>query len=172
MECCQRLLPLIIHSILLDDSDGSWRSLLSSHIQDFFGFCSRSAQASSRSATPLNSDSGWLETNQLLSLLSKIVQFVTLNRNDLGICYRFVLNVPSESDSASQGLYDKTSLRTMLAVIDHLRHQQRPVAADRFAPFLNEMECSSLLFVHLIGRFLSPFPPSAPVAQCVTQTSG
>ncbi|KAF1393857.1 hypothetical protein PFLUV_G00020400 [Perca fluviatilis] len=92
VDCCQRLLPLIIHSILLDDSNGSWRELLSSHIQDFFSFCSRSAQASSRSATPLNSD--------------------------------------SESDAASQGLYDKTSLRTMLAVIDYLRHQQRPLDAD------------------------------------------
>ncbi|XP_078023307.1 serine-protein kinase ATM isoform X1 [Epinephelus lanceolatus] len=92
VDCCQRLLPLIIHSILLDDSNGSWRELLSSHIQDFFSFCSRSAQASSRSATPLNSD--------------------------------------SESDAASQGLYDKTSLRTMLAVIDYLRHQQRPLEAD------------------------------------------
>ncbi|KAM3615619.1 uncharacterized protein V6R79_005129 [Siganus canaliculatus] len=91
-DCCQRLLPLIIHSILLDDSDGSWRGSLSSHIQDFFSFCSRRAQASSRSATPLNSD--------------------------------------SESDSASQGLYDKTSLRTMLAVIDYLRHQQRPLESS------------------------------------------
>ncbi|XP_029027107.1 serine-protein kinase ATM isoform X2 [Betta splendens] len=89
VDCCQRLLPLIIHSILLHDSDGSWRELLSSHIQGFFSFCSRSAQASSRSATPLNSD--------------------------------------SESDAASQGLYDKTSLRTMLAVVDYLRHQQRPL---------------------------------------------
>ncbi|XP_022052894.2 serine-protein kinase ATM isoform X1 [Acanthochromis polyacanthus] len=92
VDCCQRLLPLIIHSVLLEDSDGSWRKLLSSHIQDFFTFCSRSAQASSRSATPLNSD--------------------------------------SESDTASPGLYDKTSLRTMLAVLDYLRHQQRPVEAD------------------------------------------
>uniref|UniRef100_A0A8C4HF10 non-specific serine/threonine protein kinase n=1 Tax=Dicentrarchus labrax TaxID=13489 RepID=A0A8C4HF10_DICLA len=80
VDCCQRLLPLIIHSILLDDSNGSWRVLLSSHIRDFFSFCSQSAQASSRSATPLNSDSG------------------------------------------NQGLYNKTSLRTMLAVIDYLRH--------------------------------------------------
>ncbi|XP_027901387.1 serine-protein kinase ATM [Xiphophorus couchianus] len=92
VDCCQRLLPLIIHSILLDDPDGSWRKLLSSHIQDFFSFCSRSAQAASRSATPLNSD--------------------------------------SETDCASQGLYDKTSLRTMLAVIDYLRHQQRQVQHD------------------------------------------
>ncbi|XP_045929347.1 serine-protein kinase ATM isoform X1 [Micropterus dolomieu] len=92
VDCCQKLLPLIIHSILLDDCNGPWRQLLSSHIQDFFSFCSRSAQASSRSATPLNSD--------------------------------------SESDSASQGLHDKTSLRTMLAVIDYLRHQQRPLEAD------------------------------------------
>ncbi|XP_030599575.1 serine-protein kinase ATM-like [Archocentrus centrarchus] len=91
VDCCQRLLPLIIHSILLDDSDGSFRELLSSHIQDFFSFCCRSAQASSRSTTPLTSD--------------------------------------SESDTASQGVYDKTSLRTMLAVIDYLRHQQRPLEA-------------------------------------------
>uniref|UniRef100_A0A672YB26 non-specific serine/threonine protein kinase n=1 Tax=Sphaeramia orbicularis TaxID=375764 RepID=A0A672YB26_9TELE len=89
VDCCQRLLPLIIHSILLDDADGSWRNMLSIHIQDFFSFCSRSAQASSRSATPLNSD--------------------------------------SESDTVSQGLFDKASLRTMLAVIDYLRHQQRPL---------------------------------------------
>uniref|UniRef100_A0A669EAW1 non-specific serine/threonine protein kinase n=1 Tax=Oreochromis niloticus TaxID=8128 RepID=A0A669EAW1_ORENI len=86
VDCCQRLLPLIIHSILLDDSDGSFRDLLSSHIQDFFSFCCRSAQASSRSATPLTSD--------------------------------------SESDTASQGVHDKTSLRTMLAVIDYLRHHK------------------------------------------------
>ncbi|KAI3354414.1 hypothetical protein L3Q82_018938 [Scortum barcoo] len=92
VDCCQRLLPLIVHSILLSDSNGSWRELLSSHIQEFFSFCSRSAQASSRSATPLNSD--------------------------------------SESDTASQGLYDKASLRTMLAVIDYLRHQQRPLATE------------------------------------------
>ncbi|KAM7413396.1 hypothetical protein PAMA_020672 [Pampus argenteus] len=92
VDCCQRLLPLIIHSILLDDLDGLWRELLSSHIQDFFSFCSRSAQASSRSATPFNSD--------------------------------------TESDTASQGLYDKASLRTMLAVIDYLRHQQRPLESN------------------------------------------
>ncbi|XP_031716383.1 serine-protein kinase ATM isoform X1 [Anarrhichthys ocellatus] len=92
VDCCQRLLPLIIHSILLEDRNGVWRELLSSHIRDFFSFCSRSAQAASRSATPLNSD--------------------------------------SESDAASQGLYDKTSLRTMLAVIDYLRHQQRALEAD------------------------------------------
>uniref|UniRef100_A0A3B5B9P8 non-specific serine/threonine protein kinase n=1 Tax=Stegastes partitus TaxID=144197 RepID=A0A3B5B9P8_9TELE len=91
VDCCQRLLPLIIHSILLDDSDGSWRKLLSSHIQDFFHFCCRSVPASSRSPTPPNSDSG---------------------------------------NTASQGLCVKTSLRTMLAVIDYLRHQQRPVEAD------------------------------------------
>lgn len=38
----------------------------------------------------------------------------------------------TESDTASQGLYDKASLRTMLAVIDYLRHQQRPLESDRF----------------------------------------
>uniref|UniRef100_A0A665TGJ9 non-specific serine/threonine protein kinase n=1 Tax=Echeneis naucrates TaxID=173247 RepID=A0A665TGJ9_ECHNA len=92
VACCQRLLPLIIHSILLDDSDGSWRELLSSHIQDFFSFFSRNAQASSRSATPHNSD--------------------------------------SESDAASLGIHDKASLRTMLTVIDYLRHQQRALDSN------------------------------------------
>ncbi|KAM9318497.1 serine-protein kinase ATM [Pholidichthys leucotaenia] len=92
VDCCERLLPLIVHSILLDDFDGSMRRLLSFHIQEFFSFCCRSAQASSRSTTPLISD--------------------------------------SESDSASQGLYDKTSLRTMLSVIDYLRHQQRPLETN------------------------------------------
>ncbi|KAM6987939.1 serine-protein kinase ATM isoform 2-T2 [Tautogolabrus adspersus] len=91
VDYCQRLLPLIIHSILLEDSDGSWRELLSSHIQEFFSFYSRTAQALSRSATPIDSD--------------------------------------SEPDTASHGLNDKTSLRTMLAVIDYLRHQQRPLEA-------------------------------------------
>lgn len=38
----------------------------------------------------------------------------------------------AESDTASQGVHDKTSLRTMLAVIDYLRHQQRPLDADWF----------------------------------------
>lgn len=89
VDCCHTLLPLIIHSILRDDPDGSWKKLLSSHIQDFFSFCSRSAQGSSHSATPLNSD--------------------------------------SESDYLDNGLYDTTSLRTMLAVIDYLRHQKRSV---------------------------------------------
>ncbi|XP_067102314.1 serine-protein kinase ATM isoform X1 [Osmerus mordax] len=57
-DFCQRALPLIIHDILRGDAQGSWRTLLSSHIQDFFTLCSRHAQASSRPATPLPPDSG------------------------------------------------------------------------------------------------------------------
>uniref|UniRef100_A0A8C7SVX0 non-specific serine/threonine protein kinase n=1 Tax=Oncorhynchus mykiss TaxID=8022 RepID=A0A8C7SVX0_ONCMY len=57
-DFCQRVLPLIIHDILLGDSDGSWRKLLSTHIQDFFTSCFSRAWASSRSTTPLLSDSG------------------------------------------------------------------------------------------------------------------
>ncbi|CAB1347968.1 unnamed protein product, partial [Coregonus sp. 'balchen'] len=72
-DFCQRVLPLIIHDILLGDSDGSWRKLLSTHIQDFFTSCSSRAWASSRSTTPLPSDCGgtvchsnfWLELNYL-----------------------------------------------------------------------------------------------------------
>uniref|UniRef100_A0A8C7HKU0 non-specific serine/threonine protein kinase n=1 Tax=Oncorhynchus kisutch TaxID=8019 RepID=A0A8C7HKU0_ONCKI len=57
-DFCHRVLPLIIHDILLGDSDGSWRKLLSTHIQDFFTSCFSRARASSRSTTPLLSDSG------------------------------------------------------------------------------------------------------------------
>uniref|UniRef100_H3CCZ5 Serine-protein kinase ATM n=1 Tax=Tetraodon nigroviridis TaxID=99883 RepID=H3CCZ5_TETNG len=85
-DCCQRLLPLM-HSVLQHDPDGSWRCSLSSCFQEFFRFCCRRPQASSRSTTPLSCD--------------------------------------SESDASSQGVHDKNSLRTMLAVLDYLRHQKR-----------------------------------------------
>ncbi|XP_010143177.1 PREDICTED: serine-protein kinase ATM [Buceros rhinoceros silvestris] len=63
---CQTLLPYLIHDILLHDSDESWRSLLSVHIQKFFTACCRSA--SSRSTTPPNSDS----ENQNFRSLDKV----------------------------------------------------------------------------------------------------
>lgn len=89
VSCCQKMLPLIIHSVLLDDADGSWRTLLSSTVQEFFNFFSRGATGSSRSTTPVQSS--------------------------------------PVSEVANQGFYDKASLRTMLSVIDYLRHQQRPL---------------------------------------------
>ncbi|KAJ8368814.1 hypothetical protein SKAU_G00088420 [Synaphobranchus kaupii] len=87
-DFCQEALPLFIHAILLQDTDGSWRTLLSDHIRDFFTCCARSTFASSRSTTPLLPDSG-------------------------------------ERDTANHGPVDKTSLRTMLTVIDYLRRQPR-----------------------------------------------
>uniref|UniRef100_A0AAV2J7Z9 non-specific serine/threonine protein kinase n=1 Tax=Knipowitschia caucasica TaxID=637954 RepID=A0AAV2J7Z9_KNICA len=89
VSCCQKLLPLIVHSVLQDDLElgGSWRATLSLRIQDFFNFFSKGAAGASRSATPINSS--------------------------------------PVSDVASQGLYDKASLRTMLSVIDYLRHQMK-----------------------------------------------
>ncbi|XP_076138976.1 serine-protein kinase ATM [Alosa pseudoharengus] len=58
-DFCQRVLPLFIHDVLLGDADargaGSWRELLSRHIQDFFAHCSRPA---SRTTTPMPADSG------------------------------------------------------------------------------------------------------------------
>ncbi|XP_030235860.1 serine-protein kinase ATM isoform X1 [Gadus morhua] len=92
-DFCQRALPLVVHSILQGDRDGSWRLLLSRHVQDFFTSCCRSSQASGRSATPLPVESG-------------------------------------DSDMVIQGSLDKASLRTMLSVVDYLRHQQRPVDTD------------------------------------------
>lgn len=113
-DCCQRLLPLVVHSILLDDPDGSWRRTLSSHIQDFFTLCSRSTQASSRAPTPLNPDSGQMEPDHSW-----------LNSALTCLCC-----LPA-SDPGSPGLYDKASLRTMLAVLDYLRHQKRPPETSR-----------------------------------------
>lgn len=59
VDCCQRLLPLIVHSILQHDSDASWRDSLSSHFREFFHLCCR-ARASGRSAAgaPPNGDPG------------------------------------------------------------------------------------------------------------------
>ncbi|XP_023669570.2 serine-protein kinase ATM [Paramormyrops kingsleyae] len=93
-DFCQKVLLLFIHDILLHDADGSWRTLLSSHIRDFFTCFSRAVSACSRSTTPLPADSG------------------------------------SESDISNQGLLDKSSLRTMLAVVDYLRQQKRPLEPD------------------------------------------
>ncbi|XP_069045887.1 serine-protein kinase ATM isoform X1 [Lepisosteus oculatus] len=90
-DFCQLVLPLFIHDILLHDSDGSWRGLLSGHVQAFFASFSAAA-VSSRSTTPAPSD--------------------------------------SEPESPSPGLVDKLSLRTMLAVIDYLRRQKRPIERE------------------------------------------
>ncbi|XP_051534451.1 serine-protein kinase ATM isoform X2 [Myxocyprinus asiaticus] len=89
-DFCQRMLPLFVHDILLGDVDGSWRQLLSTHIQSFFSQCCRPSTSTSRPTTPMLSDSG---------------------NTDIGIQY----------------LLDKPSLRSMLAVIDYLRQQSRPV---------------------------------------------
>ncbi|XP_029458325.1 serine-protein kinase ATM [Rhinatrema bivittatum] len=56
-DFCQTVLPYLIHSILLQDPDDSWRTLVSRHIQGFFSTCCRSSSSSSRSTTPANSDS-------------------------------------------------------------------------------------------------------------------
>ena len=57
-DFCQTALPLFIHDILLQDTDGSWRTLLSNRIRDFFTCSAHNNPASSRSATPLLPDSG------------------------------------------------------------------------------------------------------------------
>uniref|UniRef100_A0A8B9JDG6 ATM serine/threonine kinase n=1 Tax=Astyanax mexicanus TaxID=7994 RepID=A0A8B9JDG6_ASTMX len=92
-DFCQRVLPLFIHNMLLEDRNGSWRELLSTHIQRFFSLCSRPANPS--------------------------------------------------KDASSQAQPDKCSLRTMLAVIDYLRKQSRPLRPGRFSNFwldLNYLE--------------------------------
>uniref|UniRef100_A0A8B9JDI4 ATM serine/threonine kinase n=1 Tax=Astyanax mexicanus TaxID=7994 RepID=A0A8B9JDI4_ASTMX len=101
-DFCQRVLPLFIHNMLLEDRNGSWRELLSTHIQRFFSLCSRPANPSSRPTTPLLPDSGPFFAQP-----------------------------------------DKCSLRTMLAVIDYLRKQSRPLRPGRFSNFwldLNYLE--------------------------------
>uniref|UniRef100_A0A8C7SXB8 non-specific serine/threonine protein kinase n=1 Tax=Oncorhynchus mykiss TaxID=8022 RepID=A0A8C7SXB8_ONCMY len=89
-DFCQRVLPLIIHDILLGDSDGSWRKLLSTHIQDFFTSCFSRAWASSRSTTPLLSDSesdisnqGPLDKASLRTMLS-VINYLRQQQRPLG----------------------------------------------------------------------------------------
>ncbi|XP_073922893.1 serine-protein kinase ATM isoform X4 [Castor canadensis] len=53
----QTVLPYLIHDILLQDTNESWRNLLSTHIQGFFTTCYRHFSPTSRSATPANLDS-------------------------------------------------------------------------------------------------------------------
>ncbi|KAF3823539.1 hypothetical protein GH733_007007 [Mirounga leonina] len=56
-DFCQTVLPYLIHDILLQDTDESWRNLLSAHIQGFFTNCFRHSLPTSRSTTPANLDS-------------------------------------------------------------------------------------------------------------------
>ncbi|XP_069615249.1 serine-protein kinase ATM [Ranitomeya imitator] len=56
-DFCQAMLPYLIHNILLNDPNDTWRTLLSKHIKGFFASCCRSSPTSSRSATPASSDS-------------------------------------------------------------------------------------------------------------------
>ncbi|KAI5092996.1 serine-protein kinase ATM [Silurus meridionalis] len=89
-DFCQKMLPLFIHDMLLGDRNGSWREILSTHIQHFFSNCCRPAVSGSRPTTPMSPDSG-------------------------------------DTDVGVQSQPDKWSLRTMLAVIDYLRQQRRPL---------------------------------------------
>uniref|UniRef100_A0A8C4LRV0 Serine-protein kinase ATM n=1 Tax=Equus asinus asinus TaxID=83772 RepID=A0A8C4LRV0_EQUAS len=56
-DFCQTVLPYLIHDILLQDTNESWRNLLSTHIQGFFTNCFRHSSQTSRSTTPANLDS-------------------------------------------------------------------------------------------------------------------
>ncbi|XP_066475514.1 serine-protein kinase ATM [Tiliqua scincoides] len=56
-DFCQTVLPYLIHDILLHDSNASWQTLLSTHVQMFFTNCCKYALTPSRSSTPANSDS-------------------------------------------------------------------------------------------------------------------
>lgn len=56
-DFCQTVLPYLIHDVLLQDTDKSWRTLLSMHIQGFFTNCFRQSLQTSRSTTPANLDS-------------------------------------------------------------------------------------------------------------------
>ncbi|XP_069496513.1 serine-protein kinase ATM isoform X1 [Ambystoma mexicanum] len=56
-DFCQTVLPYLIHNILLQDTNESWRTLLSKHVRGFFTTCCKTAPPSSRSTTPANVDS-------------------------------------------------------------------------------------------------------------------
>ncbi|XP_036115893.1 serine-protein kinase ATM isoform X3 [Molossus molossus] len=56
-DFCQTVLPYLIHDILLQDTNESWRNLLSTHIQGFFTNCFRQSSQTNRSMTPASLDS-------------------------------------------------------------------------------------------------------------------
>ncbi|XP_008053488.1 serine-protein kinase ATM [Carlito syrichta] len=56
-DFCQTVLPYLIHDILLQDTNESWRNLLSAHFKGFFTRCFRHSSQTSRSSTPANLDS-------------------------------------------------------------------------------------------------------------------
>ncbi|XP_073095404.1 serine-protein kinase ATM isoform X2 [Manis javanica] len=56
-DFCQTVLPYLIHDILLQDTNDSWRKLLSTHIQGFFTNCFRHISQTSQSTIPANLDS-------------------------------------------------------------------------------------------------------------------
>ncbi|XP_058274732.1 serine-protein kinase ATM isoform X2 [Hemibagrus wyckioides] len=99
-DFCQNMLPLFIHDMLLPDRNGSWRDLLSTHIQHFFSSCCRPSVSGSRPTTPILPDSG-------------------------------------DADVGVQNQPDTCSLRTMLAVVDYLRQQRRPLGP-------NSAECGTV----------------------------
>uniref|UniRef100_A0AAY5EVM8 non-specific serine/threonine protein kinase n=1 Tax=Electrophorus electricus TaxID=8005 RepID=A0AAY5EVM8_ELEEL len=99
-DFCQTILPLFFHDVLLRDSGGAWRKLLSTHVQRFLrGYCARPA-------TPTTAALGTL---------------------------------PSEGEGGTNSQPDKWSLRTMLAVIDYLRAQPRPLSPSRCSNFWLEL---------------------------------
>ncbi|KAJ8400321.1 hypothetical protein AAFF_G00397040 [Aldrovandia affinis] len=67
-DFCQKALPLFVHDVLLHDADGSWRTLLSDRIREFFTCCNRNTSTCSRSTTPLLPDSGETDAANLSSL--------------------------------------------------------------------------------------------------------
>ncbi|XP_024426571.2 serine-protein kinase ATM isoform X2 [Desmodus rotundus] len=56
-DFCQTVLPYLIHDILLEDTNASWRNLLSTHVQGFFTNCFRYSSQTNRSTTPTSLDS-------------------------------------------------------------------------------------------------------------------
>ncbi|KAM5183486.1 serine-protein kinase ATM [Callospermophilus lateralis] len=56
-DFCQIVLPCLIHDILLQDTNESWKILLSTHVQAFFTNSFRNLSQTSRSTTPANLDS-------------------------------------------------------------------------------------------------------------------
>ncbi|XP_058145086.1 serine-protein kinase ATM [Dasypus novemcinctus] len=109
-DFCQTVLPYLIHDVLLQDTNESWRNLLSTHIQGFFTSCFRPSSQTSRSTTPASLD--------------------------------------SESEHSFQGCLDKKSQRTMLAVVDYMRRQKRPLSGtvfdDAFWLELNYLEVAKV----------------------------
>ncbi|XP_063061017.1 serine-protein kinase ATM [Engraulis encrasicolus] len=120
-DFCQHVLPLLIHDVLLGDGGaGSWRQLLSNHIQSFFSHCTRVPNTpTSRPTTPMPTETGESEgsgASQLDKASLRTMLFV--------IDYLRQQSKPTDSDSQPRGTVCESNFWLQLNYLEVARAAQ------------------------------------------------